>query len=280
MKPLYLRDDMEAEMDRLGYNQAQKAMTREFSQRGYVIIDPQISDTLIQDIIDQVEYPPDADRSQDAKVPAVIELAGNGIVIDALRALYGREPFPFQTLNFPTGTEQLTHSDTIHFDSAPQGFMAGVWVALEDIDENNGPIHYYPGSHRFSHLTLADLGAVPDRADYDAVYKAVYEPGVRQLVQDRNLTPEVAHMKKGQAFIWAANLLHGGTPILDRARSRHSQVTHYYFEDCEWFTPLLHIHRYPKDIRTGRRMGKAPLWRLVLNKLGIPPTYDKPPVSS
>ena len=26
--------------------------------------------------------------------------------------------------------------------------MCGVWVALEDITEDNGPLHYYPGSHR------------------------------------------------------------------------------------------------------------------------------------
>lgn len=46
-------------------------------------------------------------------------------------------------------------------------------------------------------------------------------------------------IEKGQAVIWAANLLHGGAPQKDRERTRHSQVTHYFFEGCKNFAPLL-----------------------------------------
>jgi hypothetical protein len=45
-------------------------------------------------------------------------------------------------------------------------------------------------------------------------------------------------VKKGQAVIWAANLLHGGDPIKRAGSTRHSQVTHYYFENCTYYTPL------------------------------------------
>ena len=37
--------------------------------------------------------------------------------------------------------------------------------------------------------------------------------------------------------IWAANLLHGGSRQNDRSLTRWSQVTHYYFEDCVYYTP-------------------------------------------
>jgi len=30
--------------------------------------------------------------------------------------------------------------------------MCGVWLALEDIDADNGPLIYYPGSHRGPHF--------------------------------------------------------------------------------------------------------------------------------
>lgn len=46
-------------------------------------------------------------------------------------------------------------------------------------------------------------------------------------------------LRKGMALIWAANLFPGGSPIIDKSRSRHSQVTHYYFSDCLYYTPLL-----------------------------------------
>ena len=38
----------------------------------------------------------------------------------------------------------------------------------------------------------------------------------------------VGTMKRGQALIWAANLLHGGDPIGDPQSTRYSQVTHHY----------------------------------------------------
>ena len=75
-----------------------------------------------------------------------------------LRILYGREPIPFQTLNFLPGTEQSLHSDAMHFSSLPARFMCGVWVALEDATLENGPLRYVPGSRRFSEVQLDGLG--------------------------------------------------------------------------------------------------------------------------
>ena len=40
----------------------------------------------------------------------------------------------------------------------PPGFMCGVWVALEDMDMDNGPLVYYPGSHRLPEVTMQELG--------------------------------------------------------------------------------------------------------------------------
>ena len=80
-------------------------------------------------------------------------------MIAVLRSLYGREPLPFQNLNFSVGSEQKTHSDTIHFNSRPAGYMCGVWVALEDVDASNGPVMYYPGSQAWTELTLPDIDA-------------------------------------------------------------------------------------------------------------------------
>jgi len=58
--------------------------------------------------------------------------------------------------------------------------------------------------------------------------------------------------------VWAANLFHGGSPIRDPARTRKSQVTHYYFADTVPYTPMFSQRsrgayrvRAVKDIRTG-----------------------------
>jgi hypothetical protein len=49
--------------------------------------------------------------------------------------------------------------------------------------------------------------------------------------------PDVFLARKGQVLIWCANLLHGGTPQHDPRLTRWSQVTHYYFDDCIYYTP-------------------------------------------
>ncbi len=161
-------------------------------------------------------------------------LARTPHVLSVLEELYGRRPLPFQTINFRIGSQQKPHSDALHFNSKPESFMCGVWVALEDIDEGNGPVVFYPGSHRLPFVTMADAGLEASSDRY-----ADYELFIEQLIAREGLTPCYGTMQKGQALVWAANLLHGGAPQEDRTRSRHSQVTHYFFEGCRYWAPMV-----------------------------------------
>ena len=176
-------------------------------------------------------------------------------VLSTLRTLYAREPIPFQTLNFKKPTEQRPHSDTVHFNSLPHGFMCGVWVALEDVDATNGPLFYYPGSQRLPVYHMHDLGLEPG---YDS-YKA-YEDKIESILESSPYRRQEAHLKKGQALIWSHNIFHGGCRVIDRSRSRLSQVTHFYFPGCIYYTPLLSepleqrwMLRTVVDIRNGQR---------------------------
>jgi Phytanoyl-CoA dioxygenase (PhyH) len=151
-----------------------------------------------------------------------------------LGSLYGRTPHAFQTLNFRRGSEQAVHSDTIHFNSQPPGFMCGVWIALEDVDMDNGPLIYYPGSHLLPEFTMEDAGVEARQDRYTD-----YERFIANLIDERGLEPDYGTIRKGQALIWSANLLHGGLPQRDAARTRHSEVIHFFFEGCRWYTPML-----------------------------------------
>jgi hypothetical protein len=169
--------------------------------------------------------------------PNVRRLAANPAIIRLLTTLYGARAWPFQTLNFPVGTQQAMHSDAVHFNSAPERFMCGVWVALEDVSLDAGPLFYYPGTHRWpiygnEHIgrCMATYPGRPGQAPFEPVWEA--------LVEAHGAQPQQFAAKKGQALIWAANLLHGGAPQLNRALTRWSQVTHYFFEDCAWYAPL------------------------------------------
>ncbi len=236
-------------------------------QDGYAVIDTDIDHAVLDRVreglaplhpthtsrVTGVEGP---DRIQDAwrvddgpTKRAVFNLACNPDILNVLRTLYRREPIPFQTLNFARGTEQRTHSDTIHFHSVPHRFMCAVWIALEDVDETSGPLHYYPGSHKLPVFEMSDLGVVSSRAvaiqqGSQRLYTE-YERFIQSLCDGLQLKKRTFHAKKGQALIWSANLLHGGEPVSDSMRSRFSQVTHYFFEDCVYYKPLW------SDIRAG-----------------------------
>lgn len=47
-------------------------------------------------------------RYQDAwkKIKEVKQIAANRLILAILKTLYGRSPFPFQTLSFPVGSQQ------------------------------------------------------------------------------------------------------------------------------------------------------------------------------
>ena len=165
----------------------------------------------------------------------VWRIAVNANIIDLLSKLYGRKAWPFQTLNFPVGTQQHFHTDAVHFSSMPERYMCGVWVALEDIEEDQGPLVYYPGSHKWPIYTNEHIGYRPTRVK---TTQMVYENLWTRLVEVVGIAPRRLVIKKGQALIWLSNLLHGGDVHLDQSKTRWSQVTHYFFEGCTYYTPM------------------------------------------
>lgn len=175
-------------------------------------------------------------------------IAINPRLLDLLGSLYGRKAIPFQTLNFPVGTQQHFHSDSVHFSSRPERFMCGVWVALEDVDASNGPLEYYPGSHRLPIYTNEHVGRNPPSGDAHGTYPQFLKLWP-ELVRVHGLKREEFHPRKGQALIWSANLLHGGSRQHDKSRTRWSQVTHYYFENCAYYTPLSEVLLKDRTLR-------------------------------
>jgi len=216
-----------------------------FHDQGFLVITPELDPLLPDRIISKIQPHYEPVSRQDPQAPTrlqdywqhvdeVRQLATNADILGMLAQLFGRRPLPFQTLNFPIGTRQPPHSDTIHFSSLPAGYMCGVWVALEDIDESQGPLRFYPGSHKLPEHTMQSLGLRPGFENYSD-----YERAITAVVARAQLQPQLATLRKGQALIWHANLLHGGAEQHDLSRSRHSQVTHYYFENCQYYIPML-----------------------------------------
>lgn len=237
----------------LGLSAEEARIADELHNRGYAVLD--FPDTEIDARIERIKghlgprynvdfADPGSDKTtgerriQDAWQfdEDVRAIAANQAIIDLLGKLYGREAFPFQTLNFPVGTQQDGHSDSVHFSSLPERFMCGVWLAMEDVGPDAGPLFYYPGSHKWPIMTNSLIGRRGYGSDLSSAQDP-YGPAWRALCDVHGAEEEVFLARKGQALIWCANLLHGGSRQNNPTLTRWSQVTHYYFKDCIYYTP-------------------------------------------
>ena len=241
-----------AMIDELPLNPEERRIAIELHERGYAVIDfpdDQLFDrverikSVLQprfaiDISDPKSVKDAGHRVQDEWIynEDIRAIACNSSILELLGKLYGRPAFPFQTLNFRVGTAQHLHSDSIHFSSIPERFMCGVWVAFEDVHPDAGPLTYLPGSHRWPILSNAMIGR-KGSSEPPGLAQEPFEQAWDALVEHSNVHQETFLARKGQALVWAANLLHGGSPRNDLTRTRWSQVTHYYFDDCIYYTP-------------------------------------------
>ncbi|PWU02486.1 MAG: phytanoyl-CoA dioxygenase [Bacteroidetes bacterium] len=138
----------------------------------------------------------------------------------------------FQSINFLMGSEQATHSDSIHMTTYPEGGLLGVWIALEDITDENGPLHYYPGSHLLPYYLNADYENEGNRFLLGNKSYAEYEEMIAEKIKQKGLEKIKFLAQKGDLLIWHANLFHGGEPHLDKTKTRKSMVLHYFNEDA------------------------------------------------
>ena len=249
--------ELDVHLDRIGADHETRSFARDLHETGLARLDlgaggRALCDAVLADVEplfeDDAVY-----RIQDAwlRSAAVRQLATLPAVVDRLSAVYGRKAFPFQTLNFRKGSQQGLHSDAIHFHAAPPLFMCGVWIALEDVRADAGPLTYVPGSHKLPVMTMRGAG-VDNSRPTDADYARAYVPALAAQLQASGLPQVEVLPKKGEAIVWAANLAHGGAPIANPQATRKSLVVHFYFDGCVYYTP---VH---SDVEGGRLAVRLP----------------------
>jgi len=150
---------------------------------------------------------------------------------ELLGFILDKEVVPFQTINFLYGSNQRAHSDSIHMTTYPLGYLIAVWIALEDTHPGNGPLFYYPGSHRLPYLLNSDFNEGGTDLQLGKKDYVDYEDRIAEQIRQQSLQPEVFLAKKGDLLIWHANLIHGGMPVQNPALTRKSMVIHYYAKD-------------------------------------------------
>lgn len=213
----------------------------QWSTKGYLILpqffDPTLVDQINKEVDEMVGRKKAHFRYSSNKIMFAIKhssllrnLAKTPRLKAILKLLLQKEAVLFQSINFLRGSEQKTHSDSIHMSSYPEGNLIAVWIALEDIDESNGTIHYYEGSHHLPYYYNKDYNNQGNRWRIGDKPYDDYEDFIAKKIKELNLTKTIFRAKKGDVFIWHANLLHGGEPHINQQKTRKSMVFHYFGE--------------------------------------------------
>jgi len=119
----------------------------------------------------------------------------------------------------------------------------GTWLALEDVDSENGPLVVYPGSHK---LPLFDRNSFlkkigrnsNDVKDIDEELWKEYQDFCSQESARKGFVLHEVHVKKGDTIIWHPLLVHGGKEIINKSRTRLSFIAHV----TPYNTPVFHMN--------------------------------------
>ncbi|WCP69059.1 phytanoyl-CoA dioxygenase family protein [Vibrio tubiashii] len=145
------------------------------------------------------------------------------------------------SLFFELGSQQPLHRDTPYFYSGTDNGYMGVWVALDDVDEENGALVAIEGSHK---LPEADLEKLKNKfypnedvpPSCTELFNA-YNDEILALATQAGLRKVVCNVNKGDMIIWNPATLHGGLPHHDTNRTRRSFVMHITPKNM----PMMHM---------------------------------------
>ncbi len=140
-------------------------------------------------------------------------------VVSVVESIFGGEASGLGAEYFfmPPGTRGFTpHQDNV-WVQAPPGDFIHAWLALTDIDKENGCLQFWPGSHK--------LGALPlRRINEDA--GPGQNPTARDLQVDMDTAPVDIELQAGDIVFWDTFLVHGSNDNVS-GRFRDSLLNSY-----------------------------------------------------
>lgn len=194
----------------------------------YAAFCTQHADSIRRDTLDRETRVVNFHRWSDASA----EVGANAKLMALLDYMFGMETCIYTSLTFKYGTQQPIHRDTPHFGTWPQGYYFGVWVALEDVNPDAGPLMLHRGAHRFEMDQAAIMQRLrlenPDMSDEQLADRALLD--FCNAVMARSLAdygpPEFLPVNKGDAILWHPELPHGGSLANNPLLTRWSTVFH------------------------------------------------------
>jgi phytanoyl-CoA hydroxylase len=197
--------------------------------------------------------------------PGVAEIVRNRRLVACVEGVLGGkvELIQSQLMYGAPGVKGFSaHQDNFYNRASPSDGIVAAWIALEDVDQENGALVMFPTSHKGGLVEarrdwLYLLGRSPDvaksllrrvvpslrKGDDDS---SVIERFVHAQL-DGNATPQTLSMKAGSVAFMHGDLIHYSHPNRTTGRFRHSLLANYIRVGTEFASGKL-TGRVPFDI--------------------------------
>ena len=155
--------------------------------------------------------------------PRVLDVLIDSRLRRPLAACFGGEAEGIQTMHFYEGSEHPLHQDQYYLPDC-----MSAWIAMVDVDANNGPLIVQPGSHKGRLITKRDvpMRLLPGET-YEHQQHNRYFPAVNAVFQENGTEAVEVMVNAGDVILFDGKLIHGGAEILKPGTRRHALACHY-----------------------------------------------------
>ncbi len=157
--------------------------------------------------------------------PVVQDIVADIRLVSVIKELLQSAPLVCNSLLSEHGSEDGAYFDTFYMPPKTPNMMAASWVAIDPVVETNGPLFFYPKSHKIEPYKFSNGTTVAIGSEMDAAIAHI-----ERIVKENDLKKELFFADPGDVLIWHAQLLHGGSPIKNPHETRTSLETHYWTE--------------------------------------------------
>lgn len=136
---------------------------------------------------------------------------------------FGDEPEAIQTMHFYEGSEHPLHQDQYYLPDC-----MSAWIAMVDVDADNGPLVVQPGSHRGRLVTKRDARHTLQPGEtYRQQQHGRYFPLVREVFSENGTDAVQVLVEQGDVVLFHGRLIHGGAAVRRAGTPRHALACHY-----------------------------------------------------
>lgn len=139
--------------------------------------------------------------------------------------LLDEAPVLMQSQWFRFGSAKGTHADYVYYPIEQPLVTLTVWIAIDQVDGDNGPLYVVPGSHRLP-AHVFDQGQLLWPHGEDLQQMRDYHAAMDAACTAWGLAPVALPAEPGDVLLLHPRLAHGACVAADPGRSRRSLVLH------------------------------------------------------